>query len=58
MSKKEKEKMVIVLANEGKTIRDIAKEVHNSLKDIGKLFEKRLEMMIWILKKKILRNKN
>ncbi len=40
MSKKEKEKMVIVLANEGKTIRDIAKEVHISLKDIGKIIRK------------------
>ena len=30
LSKREKEKLVIKLANEGKTIRDIAKEVHIS----------------------------
>ena len=37
---KEKEKLVIKLAEEGKTIRDIAKEIHISLKDIGKIINK------------------
>ncbi|MDQ6723624.1 MAG: hypothetical protein M3Z01_05095, partial [Thermoproteota archaeon] len=32
--------MVIELANEGKTTREIAKEVHISLKDIGKITRK------------------
>ncbi len=32
--------MVIELANEGKTTREIAKEVHISLKDIGKIIRK------------------
>jgi hypothetical protein len=40
ISKKEKEKMVIELANEGKTTREIAKDVHMSLKDIGKIIRK------------------
>ncbi len=40
ISRKEKEKMVIELANEGKTTREIAKEVHISLKDIGKIIRK------------------
>ena len=40
ISKKEKEKMVIQLANEGKTTREIAKQVHISLKDIGKILRK------------------
>ena len=32
--------MVIELANEGKTTREIAKQVHISLKDIGKILRK------------------
>jgi DNA-binding NarL/FixJ family response regulator len=40
LSKKEKEKLVIQLANEGKTTRQIAKEVHISLKDIDKIIHK------------------
>jgi transposase len=40
ISKKEKEKMVIKLASEGKTTREIAKAVHISLKDIGKIIRK------------------
>jgi DNA-binding NarL/FixJ family response regulator len=40
LNKKEKEKIVIQLANEGKTTRDIAKEVHISLKDIGKIINR------------------
>ncbi|MDQ6723465.1 MAG: hypothetical protein M3Z01_04280 [Thermoproteota archaeon] len=40
ISRKEKEKLVITLAKEGKTIREIAKEVHISLKDIGKIIRK------------------
>ncbi len=37
LSKKQKENLVIKLAQEGKTTRAIAKEVHISLKDIGKI---------------------
>jgi hypothetical protein len=40
LSKKEKEKLVIKLAKEGKTTREIAKLVHISLKDIGKIIRK------------------
>jgi hypothetical protein len=40
LSKKEKEKKVIQLANEGKTTREIAKEVHISLKDISRILNK------------------
>ena len=40
LSRKEKEKIVIKLANEGKTTREIAKAVHISLKDIGKIIRK------------------
>jgi hypothetical protein len=40
LSKKEKEKLVIQLANEGKTIREIAKIVHISLRDICKIINK------------------
>jgi transposase len=40
LSRKEKEKLVIKLANEGKTTREIAKIVHISLKDIGKIIRK------------------
>ncbi len=40
LTKKQKEKLVIKLAEEGKTTRDIAKEVHISLKDIGKIIHK------------------
>jgi DNA-binding CsgD family transcriptional regulator len=40
LSRKEKEKMVIRLAKEGKTTREIAKVVHMSLKDIGKILRK------------------
>ena len=40
LSKKDKEKLVIKLANEGKTTRDIAKEVHVSLKTIGQILNK------------------
>jgi transposase len=39
-NRKEKEKQVIKLAEEGKTTREIAKEVHVSLKDIGKIIRK------------------
>ncbi len=37
ITRKEKEKLVLKLAEDGKTTRDIAKEVHISLKDIGKI---------------------
>jgi DNA invertase Pin-like site-specific DNA recombinase len=40
LSKREKEKMVINLANQGKTTREIAKEVHISLKSIGQILNK------------------
>lgn len=40
LSRKEKEKVVIRLAQEGKTTRAIAKEVHISLKDIGNIIRK------------------
>ncbi len=40
ISKKEKEKLVIKLANEGKTTREIAKAVHISLKDIDKIIKR------------------
>jgi transposase len=40
LSKKEKEKMVIKLANEGKTTCQIAKEVHISLRTIRKILNK------------------
>ncbi len=40
LTRNEKEKLVLKLAEEGKTTRDIAKEVHISLKDIGKIIRK------------------
>jgi DNA-binding CsgD family transcriptional regulator len=40
LSRKQKEDLVIKLANEGKTTRDIAKEAHISLLDIGKIIRK------------------
>ena len=40
ISKKEKEKIVIELATEGKTTREIAKQVHISFKDIGKIINR------------------
>ena len=40
LSKKDKEKRVIELANQGKTTREIAKEVHISLKDISRILNK------------------
>ena len=40
LSKKEKEKRVIKLAEEGRTTREIAKEVHISLKSIGRILNK------------------
>ena len=39
LNKFEKEKKVIELHLEGKTIRDIAKEVHMSFKDIGRIIK-------------------
>ena len=40
ISRKEKEKLVIQLAHEGKTTREIAKQVHISLRDIGSIIRK------------------
>ena len=40
LSRKEKEKLVIKLAQEGKTTREIAKIAHMSLKDIGEIIKK------------------
>jgi DNA-binding NarL/FixJ family response regulator len=37
ITRQEKERLVLKLAEEGKTTRDIAKEVHISLKDICKI---------------------
>ena len=37
LTRKQKEALVIELANEGKTVREIAKEVHISPKDIGEI---------------------
>jgi transposase len=40
LSRKEKEKLVIKLAQEAKTTREIAKVLHISLKDIGEILRK------------------
>jgi hypothetical protein len=40
LSRKEKEKMVIELAKEGKTTRQIAESIHMSLRDIGRIIAK------------------
>ncbi|HEU5119432.1 MAG TPA: hypothetical protein VFT71_00470 [Candidatus Nitrosocosmicus sp.] len=40
LSRKQKEALVIKLANDGKTTREIAKEVHVSLKDIGSIIRR------------------
>jgi len=40
LSRKEKENLVIKLTQEGKTTREIAKQVHVSLRDIGKIQHK------------------
>ena len=40
ITRTEKEKQVIKLAEDGKTTRDIAKVAHISLKDIGKIIRK------------------
>ena len=40
LNRKEKEKLVIQLAHEGKTTREIAKQVHISLRDIGTIIHK------------------
>ena len=40
LSRKEKEQLVIKLSQEGKTTREIAKQVHISLRDIGKIQHK------------------
>jgi transposase len=40
LNRKEKEKLVIQLAHEGKTTREIAKQVHISLRDIGTIIRK------------------
>jgi transposase len=40
LSRKEKEELVIKLAREGKTTREIAKIAHISLKDIGEIIKK------------------
>ena len=40
ISRKEKEKLVIQLAHEGKTTREIAKQVHISLRDIGTIIRR------------------
>jgi DNA-binding NarL/FixJ family response regulator len=40
LDKKEREELVLKLLNEGKTTREIAKLVHVSLKNIGKITRK------------------
>jgi transcriptional antiterminator len=40
MNKKEKEQLVITLHKEGRTIRQIAQQVHMSFKDIGTIIRK------------------
>ena len=40
LSRKEKKQLVIQLAQEGKTTREIAKQVHVSLRDIGSIIHK------------------
>ncbi len=40
LSKKDKEKLVIKIANEGKTTREIAKEAHVSLKTIQQILNR------------------
>ena len=40
IGRKEKEKLVIQLAHEGKTTREIAKQAHISLRDIGSIIRK------------------
>ena len=40
LSRKEKEKLVIQLPQEGKTTMEIAKQVHISLRDIGSIIHK------------------
>lgn len=40
VSRKEKEKQVLKLATDGKTMREIAKAIHVSLKDIGNIIRK------------------
>ncbi len=40
LNKREKEKLVIKLANEGKTTREIAKEAHISLRTIGQILNR------------------
>jgi DNA-binding NarL/FixJ family response regulator len=54
-NRKEKEKQVIKLAEEGKTTREISKEAHISSKDIGKIILKKLVMMSMKPLKKITR---
>ena len=44
LSRRETERMVIKLAHEGKTTREMAKEVRISLKSIGKILTKLLVM--------------
>jgi DNA invertase Pin-like site-specific DNA recombinase len=40
LSKNEKEALVISLSEQGKTTRQIAKELHISLKEIGRILKK------------------
>jgi DNA-binding CsgD family transcriptional regulator len=40
LSRKEKEKQVLKLSEEGKSTREIAKVVHISIKDIGRIIRK------------------
>jgi Mor family transcriptional regulator len=43
LTRQEKEKLIIDLYNQGKTIRDIVKELRMSFRDIGTILKKHLE---------------
>jgi transposase len=56
LNKFEKEKRVIELHNQGKTIRDIAQEIHMSFKDIGRIIKRYEKQQAAIASKEKLKN--
>lgn len=56
LNKFEKEKRVIELHNQGKTIRDIAQEIHMSFKDIGRIIKTYEKQQAAIASKEKLKN--
>lgn len=56
LNKFEKEKRVIELHNQGKTIRDIAQEKHMSFKDIGRIIKRYEKQQAAIASKEKLKN--